>query len=310
MAVSFFEMYGGYVQDLLNDRNRLKILEDGKGEIVVNGLSQREAHSPNEFVDIVHTGQELRTTHTTEANDTSSRSHAICQILLEDSTNGKLLGKISLVDLAGSERGTDTKSHNSQRRAESADINTSLLSLKECVRALDSKATHVPYRSSKLTLLLKDCFTFKHSKTSMIATVSPGASSTDHSLNTLRYADRIKSQRSSNSPYVSPAPIHPTGGQKERSGKSPLAAGSSASDTLRKDKAGGEREREAKAATITKRVTRSSARAMAASATATPDSTDLDDALGTSDEKDQAELRATVQSLLAQEEEILSVHMK
>lgn len=134
----------------------------------------------------------LRTTHTTEANDTSSRSHAICQIFLRQ--NGKLKGKLSLVDLAGSERGSDTKSHNSQRRAESADINTSLLSLKECIRALGQKSAHVPYRGSKLTLILKDCFS-PNSKTTMIATVSPGASSTDHSLNTLRYADRIKEQR-------------------------------------------------------------------------------------------------------------------
>lgn len=109
--------------------------------------------------------------------------------------DGKLKGKLTLVDLAGSERGSDTKSHSSQRRAESADINTSLLSLKECIRAMGKKnAGHVPYRGSKLTLILKDCFS-PDSKTTMIATVSPGAMSADHSLNTLRYADRIKEQR-------------------------------------------------------------------------------------------------------------------
>jgi kinesin family protein 2/24 len=150
----------------------------------------------------------LRTTHTTEANDTSSRSHAICQIFFRDVHTGKLKGKLSLVDLAGSERGTDTKSHNTQRRTESAEINTSLLSLKECIRALGQQTQkgshkqqqhqppqHVPYRGSKLTLILKDCFTSAHAKTTMIATVSPGASAADHSLNTLRYADRIKEQR-------------------------------------------------------------------------------------------------------------------
>lgn len=136
----------------------------------------------------------LRTTQKTEANDTSSRSHAICQVFLRDPETGKLKGKLGLVDLAGSERGSDTKSHNAQRRAESAEINTSLLSLKECIRALGQKSSHVPYRGSKLTLILKDCFS-PDSKTTMIATVSPGASSTDHSLNTLRYADRIKEQR-------------------------------------------------------------------------------------------------------------------
>ena len=151
----------------------------------------------------------LRTTHTTEANDSSSRSHAICQILLE--RDGQLRGKLTLVDLAGSERGSDTKSHNSQRRTESAEINTSLLSLKECIRALGQKSSHVPYRGSKLTLLLKDCFS-PNSKTTMIATVSPGASSTDHSLNTLRYADRIKEQRTTPSVTVPSSSMKNAGG--------------------------------------------------------------------------------------------------
>lgn len=203
VSISFFELYGGYVQDLLNDRNRLKILEDGKGEIHVNGLTEMSINDSTKFLDIVAIGNGSRTTHMTEANDTSSRSHAICQIMLRDRNNDKLLrGKLSLVDLAGSERGSDTKSHNQQRRAESADINTSLLTLKECIRALDTgnKRTaktgthHVPYRGSKLTLILKDCFTSDNAMTAMIATVSPGAASADHSINTLRYADRIKSQ--------------------------------------------------------------------------------------------------------------------
>lgn len=207
VSVSFFELYGGYVQDLLNDRNRLKILEDGKGEIHVNGLTEMTVNDPNAFLNIVAIGNGSRTTHTTEANDSSSRSHAICQIMLRDRNNDKLLrGKLSLVDLAGSERGSDTKSHNQQRRTESADINTSLLTLKECIRALDAGnkravkpgTHHVPYRGSKLTLILKDCFTSDNAMTAMIATVSPGATSADHSINTLRYADRIKSQSPGN----------------------------------------------------------------------------------------------------------------
>lgn len=198
VMLSFFELYGGYVQDLLNSRQRLKVLEDGKGEVVITGLSEVEAGTPEQFLEIVQQGNKERTTHTTEANDTSSRSHAICQITLRDRMSGNLRGKLSLVDLAGSERGSDTKSHNAQRRAESAEINTSLLSLKECIRALDRNAKgakHVPYRGSKLTLILKDCFTSDLAMTTMIATVSPGASAADHSLNTLRYADRIKEKR-------------------------------------------------------------------------------------------------------------------
>lgn len=198
VTITFFEIYGGRIQDLLNDRRRLKVLEDGKGEVVISGLEEFEANDPSEFFTLVDTGNKRRTTHATEANDTSSRSHAICQILLRDKRNSRLRGKLSLVDLAGSERGTDTKSHNRQRRTESSEINTSLLALKECIRALDSGrggSKHVPYRASKLTLILKDCFTSNLARTTMIATVSPGASSADHTLNTLRYADRIKEKK-------------------------------------------------------------------------------------------------------------------
>lgn len=70
----------------------------------------------------------------------------------------------------------------------------SLLALKECIRAMGDKADHVPFRASKLTLILRDSFINKQNKSKvvMIACISPGSSSADHSLNTLRYADRLK----------------------------------------------------------------------------------------------------------------------
>lgn len=195
-SIAIFEIYGGRIQDLLNNRNRLKVLEDGKGEVVVSGLEEFEASTPREFLNLIEKGHNNRTTHATEANDVSSRSHAICQILFRDRYTGNMRGKLSLVDLAGSERGGDTKSHNRQRRTESSEINTSLLALKECIRAIgDSASTHVPYRQSKLTLILKDCFVSKSARTAMIATLSPGSLSTDHTVNTLRYADRIKEKK-------------------------------------------------------------------------------------------------------------------
>lgn len=209
VMVSFFEFYGGNAQDLLNDRRRLKLLENGKNEIVVVGLREVEASSAEHLKLLLEQGHEGRTTHQTEANDTSSRSHAICQICLKQRhKSNKLLGKISLVDLAGSERGDDARSHNAQRRLESAEINTSLLCLKECIRALDQnnqsgRNGRVPYRGSKLTLLLKDCFTSPKALTTMIACISPGSFSADHSLNTLRYADRIKEKQARKTPQRS-----------------------------------------------------------------------------------------------------------
>ena len=98
-----------------------------------------------------------------------------------------------LVDLAGSERAADCQSNNRQRRMEGASINTSLLALKECIRALDNRSTHVPFRASKLTMVLRDSFLDPHnSKIVMIACINPGSSSADHTLNTLRYAQRLK----------------------------------------------------------------------------------------------------------------------
>ena len=98
---------------------------------------------------------------------------------------------MSFIDLAGSERGADTIDQNKQTRIDGAEINKSLLALKECIRALDLEKKHLPFRGSKLTQVLKDSFT-GNSKTTMIANVSPAGSCVEHTLNTLRYADRVK----------------------------------------------------------------------------------------------------------------------
>merc|ERR1719199_1118334 len=79
---------------------------------------------------------------------------------------------------------------------EGAEINKSLLALKECIRALSMKSKHTPYRASKLTQVLRDSFTAKNARTCMIAMISPGLASCENSLNTLRYADRVKELKS------------------------------------------------------------------------------------------------------------------
>ena len=141
----------------------------------------------------------------TSANVDSSRSHAILQISLKEGK--KMYGKMSFIDLAGSERGADTADTNKQTRMDGAEINKSLLALKECIRALDQEKKHTPFRGSKLTLVLKDSF-IGNCKTVMIGNISPCAASCEHTLNTLRYADRVKElKKSSTDASMSSEPI-------------------------------------------------------------------------------------------------------
>ncbi|XP_061433450.1 kinesin-like protein KIF2A isoform X1 [Lethenteron reissneri] len=187
---TFFEIYSGKVFDLLNKRAALRVLEDSKQQVQVVGLSECPVSSSEEVLALIETGSKCRTSGQTSANATSSRSHAIFQLILR---RGELLhGKFSLVDLAGSERGADTGNSDLQMCREGAEINKSLLALKECIRALGQNKAHTPFRGSKLTQVLRDSFIGENSRTCMIAMISPAMSSCDHTNNTLRYADRVK----------------------------------------------------------------------------------------------------------------------
>jgi kinesin family protein 2/24 len=193
VSCSYFEIYSGKVFDLLSGKSKLRVLEDGKQQVVVVGLTETVVTSVEDVLKLITSGNNLRTSGQTSANQHSSRSHAVFQIILRNNTAKKpLYGKFSLIDLAGNERGADTSSANRQTRMEGAEINKSLLALKECIRALGRKGGHLPFRASKLTQVLRDSFIGEKSKTCMIAMVSPGLSSCEHSLNTLRYADRVK----------------------------------------------------------------------------------------------------------------------
>ena len=196
--ISFFEIYGGRLFDLLNNKNKLQVLDDKNGKVQIYGLITQQVESKEQMHKIIEAANAIRITHNTVTNETSSRSHAICNIIIKKKGSDEEYGKLSLVDLAGSERAQETQSNNRQRRAEGAEINKSLLALKECIRALDEKKTnpdtHVPFRASKLTHVLRDSFVSKSDKSKiiMISCVSPTYTSANHTLNTLRYSDRLK----------------------------------------------------------------------------------------------------------------------
>ncbi|KAJ8260840.1 hypothetical protein COCON_G00165630 [Conger conger] len=187
---TFFEIYSGKVFDLLNRKAKLRVLEDGKQQVQVVGLQEREVKCTEDVLKLIEVGNSCRTSGQTSANAHSSRSHAVFQIILR--RKGKMHGKFSLIDLAGNERGADTSSADRQTRLEGAEINKSLLALKECIRALGRNKPHTPFRASKLTQVLRDSFIGENSRTCMIATISPGMASCENTLNTLRYANRVK----------------------------------------------------------------------------------------------------------------------
>uniref|UniRef100_A0A8C2HKI0 Kinesin-like protein n=1 Tax=Cyprinus carpio TaxID=7962 RepID=A0A8C2HKI0_CYPCA len=187
---TFFEIYSGKVFDLLNRKAKLRVLEDGKQQVQVVGLQEREVKCTEDVLKLIEMGNSCRTSGQTSANAHSSRSHAVFQIIVR--RRGKMHGKFSLIDLAGNERGADTSSADRQTRLEGAEINKSLLALKECIRALGRNKPHTPFRASKLTQVLRDSFIGENSRTCMIATISPGMASCENTLNTLRYANRVK----------------------------------------------------------------------------------------------------------------------
>ena len=199
--ISFFEIYGGRLYDLLNNKNKLQVFDDSKGITQIYGLQEILAETKEDMKLIIDKANSIRTTHNTVTNETSSRSHAICNIVIKEK-GSKEFGKLSLVDLAGSERAEETQSNNRTRRAEGAEINKSLLALKECIRALQARKAsgnndiHVPFRASKLTHVLRDSFVSKSDKSRiiMISCINPSYIFSNHSINTLRYSDRLKEQ--------------------------------------------------------------------------------------------------------------------
>uniref|UniRef100_A0A3P9KXE8 Kinesin-like protein n=1 Tax=Oryzias latipes TaxID=8090 RepID=A0A3P9KXE8_ORYLA len=196
--VTFFEIYNGKVYDLLNKKTKLRVLEDDRQQVQVVGLEEVYVSTTEEVIKILQTGSACRTSGQTSANANSSRSHAVLQIVLRRNDRATTLhGKFSLVDLAGNERGTDVNSYDRSTLVETAEINRSLLALKECIRSLGMNSDHIPFRMSTLTKVLRDSFIGEKSRTCMIAMVSPGMASCDYTMNTLRYADRVKELKGS-----------------------------------------------------------------------------------------------------------------
>ncbi|KAJ6722095.1 KINESIN-LIKE PROTEIN [Salix viminalis] len=129
--LSFFEIYGGKLFDLLSERKKLCMREDGRQQVCIVGLQEFEVSDVQIVKEFIEKGNASRSTGSTGANEESSRSHAILQLVVKkhsevkdsrrnndvnDYRSGKVVGKISFIDLAGSERGADTTDNDRQTR--------------------------------------------------------------------------------------------------------------------------------------------------------------------------------------------------
>ncbi|XP_069841024.1 kinesin-like protein KIF19 [Dendropsophus ebraccatus] len=201
VSVSYLEIYNELIRDLINPSSGfLELREDTKGNIQIAGITEVFTHNAEESIVLLKKGNRHRTQEPTAANKTSSRSHAVLQVIVKYRSKSHNVhdelrtGKLFMIDLAGSERAAQTQNRG-QRMKEGAHINRSLLALGNCITALSerggSHAHHINYRDSKLTRLLKDALG-GNSRTVMIVHISPAAAAFEESRTTLIYASRAK----------------------------------------------------------------------------------------------------------------------
>ncbi|XP_049442955.1 kinesin-like protein KIF1A isoform X12 [Epinephelus fuscoguttatus] len=215
VEVSYMEIYCERVRDLLNPKNKgnLRVREHPLMGPYVEDLSKLAVTSYNDIQDLMDSGNKARTVAATNMNETSSRSHAVFNIIFtqkrhdaETDNTSEKVSKVSLVDLAGSER-ADSTGAKGTRLKEGANINKSLTTLGKVISALaevDSMSnknkkkkkveSFIPYRDSVLTWLLRENLG-GNSRTAMVAALSPADINYDETLSTLRYADRAKQIR-------------------------------------------------------------------------------------------------------------------
>nr|XP_055117548.1 kinesin-like protein KIF19 [Symphalangus syndactylus] len=201
VSMSYLEIYNEVIRDLLNPSSEfLDLREDSRGSIQISGITEVSTSNAHEIMQLLTKGNRQRTQEPTATNKTSSRSHAVLQVTVQQRSRSTDLaeevhvGRLFMVDLAGSERASQTQNRG-KRMKEGAHINRSLLALSNCINALSengcSRAQYVNFRDSKLTRLLKDALG-GNSRTVMIAHISPASTCFEESRNTLLYAYRAK----------------------------------------------------------------------------------------------------------------------
>lgn len=229
LRVGFVEIYKEAIRDLVDAdetagpvsvhvRDR-RDPRTGRTDVFLDGAREKVVHNVPDLLTIVRKGALLRQTAATGMNASSSRSHSVITITIQQEPIGDpdpqstfLSAKLHLVDLAGSERAKRTGVRG-PRFAEGVTINRGLFSLAKVISTLATNArkppsshAHVPYRDSKLTRLLQHALG-GNARTLLIACVSPADTSRDETLGTLRYAQQAKAIRNTPSVNSDPASV-------------------------------------------------------------------------------------------------------
>ncbi|KAJ5980433.1 hypothetical protein N7481_007731 [Penicillium waksmanii] len=208
--VSIFELAGNTARDLLlasqsagaGSAPPIQLLEDSFGDVQLTNAFEPEVTFAGELLQLIEQTAALRKTASTEKNNGSSRSHAVCRLRIVNPSSDVLEdGYLYLIDLAGSEAARDIAEHGADRMKETREINISLSILKDCIRSItdansskSSKKPYVPFRQSTLTKTLKhvfDPFGGRKCKTAVLACVNPSFLDTGATKNTLRYAEML-----------------------------------------------------------------------------------------------------------------------
>ncbi|KAH7136707.1 P-loop containing nucleoside triphosphate hydrolase protein [Dactylonectria estremocensis] len=203
--MTIVELFGNTALDLLNDRASVSVLQDSFGTTQLHGAAEHHITSAAAMLALVETAASFRRTEATDKSSASSRSHAVCRIRLVNAARPSAEdGVLYLIDLAGSEAARDTAAHGPARIRETREINTSLSTLKDCIRgkaaanaaeASGQRKPHVPWRQSSLTKILKhvlDPAAYRPCKTVVVACVNPSLADVHPSRNTLRYAETLR----------------------------------------------------------------------------------------------------------------------
>ena len=198
LSLSYIEIYNEKIKCLLSGKNELKIREDPHEGFVIPEKVMKDCKTSNEIFEGIFLANENRAVGATNQNLRSSRSHAIMQLeLIYNSIDGLVRkSRLNLVDLAGSERIGKTGAEG-QRLKEAQKINQSLTTLGMVIMALTTQGIkHVPFRNSKLTLILKDSLGGS-SKTTLLCTASRLKRHSEESIQTLYFASRAKTIKNS-----------------------------------------------------------------------------------------------------------------